>query len=78
MNGLFMMLKSFGLNPDELIGQAENIRQVAQNVAETMARIEAKQDRILALLEPTPNAQLTQGDENEQTNGSSTRTSNAA
>lgn len=70
MNGLFMMLKTFGLDPDELMGQATQFQALAQNAVDALNRIEAKQDRILALLETQPQIETVNenGDKSQEDN----------
>jgi hypothetical protein len=45
------LLKMLGFNPDELLGEVENFRALANAVEARVTAIEEKQDRIIALLE---------------------------
>jgi len=53
MNGMEMLLKSFGLKPDEIKKQISEYGQLVIDLHSRMVRIEEKQDRILRHLFPT-------------------------
>jgi len=54
-SGLGLLLKSFGINPEELMAQVETARTatlaMVKHFDERLQRIEAKQDAILAMLD---------------------------
>lgn len=51
MLGMQMMLKSLGLDPEEIMKTAEGYGKMIGLVVEQLQRIEDKQDRILLMLD---------------------------
>ncbi len=50
MNGMEMLFKSMGFNPQDILKQAAGIGQAFQNITERLGRIEDRQLRIMSHL----------------------------
>jgi hypothetical protein len=70
MAGIDMLLKAFGINPDEIKQVAANAQILVQGFTDKLNAIEKKQDRILAL--------LTKGEHNGRYGRTSTVVSNGS